>query len=435
MFLPLAWLRAVLLSFFLLSTTTSSYAREESICAFFLPLTDSFSPSPLDTSSITYCDPPSTLLISRFEVAYFPHNSSIAFNISAASVVSRSVALSDLRSLTRFVQQSTNVSASLYCNIYGIEPFNLTVDLCDGKILSGALCPLPKYNFTGSQVLTIPSSIDVTSRIPAIGFKIPDLEGFAQLTLTDVNTGSTRACVQATIANGWSMHQPAVEWATGGIAIAGALAAFGMSLWFTGSIVPFRFLDLMSLYQFIATSALLSLNYPSAYRAFALNLAWSIGLFPSVETSAIQRSIDKMRHRTGSRLPDESLGSAIQYVNRKLSPYNLDPRSVFPRAGTVRGGEVQTVTSSSSNVLQAGLPIYVNSVHVPIANAFMTVFICALIFFAIGLCVLAIGCVIGILRHRKTKSPLELTRDYLPFARSWILRYVSFREDFMTKCY
>lgn len=40
------------------------------------------------TSSITYCAPPETLLIQQFDVAYFAKNSSILFNISAASVVS-----------------------------------------------------------------------------------------------------------------------------------------------------------------------------------------------------------------------------------------------------------------------------------------------------------------------------------------------------------
>jgi hypothetical protein len=40
------------------------------------------------TSSVTYCAPPETLLIQQFDLAYFAKNSSILFNISAASVVS-----------------------------------------------------------------------------------------------------------------------------------------------------------------------------------------------------------------------------------------------------------------------------------------------------------------------------------------------------------
>ena len=48
------------------------------------------------------------------------------------------------------------------------------------------------------------------------------MKGFFQPILTEVDTGAVTACVQATISNGRSAHQPAVEWATGGIAL-GAL--------------------------------------------------------------------------------------------------------------------------------------------------------------------------------------------------------------------
>ena len=40
------------------------------------------------TSSVTYCSEPDALLIQQFDVVYFQKNSSIWFNISAASVVS-----------------------------------------------------------------------------------------------------------------------------------------------------------------------------------------------------------------------------------------------------------------------------------------------------------------------------------------------------------
>ena len=43
--------------------------------------------SSLVTSSVSYCEPPETLLIQQFDIAYFAANASISFNISAASVV------------------------------------------------------------------------------------------------------------------------------------------------------------------------------------------------------------------------------------------------------------------------------------------------------------------------------------------------------------
>ena len=149
-------------------------------------------------------------------------------------------------------------------NVYGMRPLNLTLDLC--SVFSGALCPLPTYNFTGSDSITLPSAIvgQVSSRIPGIAYKIPDLEAYAQLTLTDINTGKQRACLQSTLTNGWSARQRAVEWSTGAI----ALLSFFSAVWHSYiplALAPIRFLDVLFLLQAIAISGLWSLNYPLVY--------------------------------------------------------------------------------------------------------------------------------------------------------------------------
>ncbi|EAU91109.2 integral to membrane protein [Coprinopsis cinerea okayama7 len=370
----------------------------------------------------------------HFEVAYFPGNQSVSFNLSAASV-----------------QSNVNVTANLFLNVYGMNPVNVTLDLC--SIFNGDLCPLPAYNFTGADSIVLPNSLNVADMIPLIAYKIPDLEGFAQLTLTEPSTGIVRACVQATLSNGWSAHQSAVEWGTGGAAIATLIVSVFLTLFTTDAIAPFRFLELMYLFQSIASSALLSLNYPSVYRAFALNFAWAVGLFPTSDSSAIQNSINELRHRTGSQLADSSSGSVVQFVNRRLSPYNNEVTTSSSSAGissifrrdnddlswmgngmvsalTKRAetlnGQVETVTPDSDNVLDAGLPIYVNSLHVSTANAFMTAFLCALMLFGVTLALLGIGYGVNVLLRRFKEKKLGRTPesgfDYIAFARSWILR-------------
>jgi len=343
-----------------------------------------------------------------------------------------------------------------------MNPVNVTLDLCG--ILKGALCPLPMYNFTGADSLTLPSSLSVIEKIPAIAFKIPDLEGFAQLTLTEVNTGKMKACVQATLSNGRSAHQPAVEWTIGGITLGALLVALSYSTNSPESIIPFRFVELMYLYQTIASSAFLNLNYPSVYRAFALNFAWAMGLLSASLESSLQNSINHMRHLTGGNLADAIGGSAVGLVNRKLSPYNspssnivvgfnnlatslagshlpaeLSARSpnlsdalsyldIERRRDTIVNGIVQTVTAQSSNVLQGGLPIYVNMLHIVTANAFMTAFICALCIFAITIMVSALGyCFFIMVRcmHARKRPTDELINfDYPSFVISWFLRVV-----------
>ena len=85
MFSVLAWSRAFALA--LLLTSTPSYARQESLCQSLLSLRLSKAHITLVASSVTYCQPPETLLVQQFQIEYFPQNSSVVFNVSISSVV------------------------------------------------------------------------------------------------------------------------------------------------------------------------------------------------------------------------------------------------------------------------------------------------------------------------------------------------------------
>ncbi|KAG8213861.1 hypothetical protein J3R82DRAFT_10605 [Butyriboletus roseoflavus] len=388
----------------------------------------------LFTSSVTYCSEPDALLIQQFDVVYFQTNSSIWFNISAASV-----------------EANVSVSANIMLNVYGMHPVNFTLDLC--SLFNGALCPLPTYNFTGSDSIPLPSSLGVNGKIPSIAFQIPDLEAYAQLTLTDVTTGELKACVQATLSNGWSAHQVAVEWATGALALLALLSA----IWYSQSpdaLAPYRLFDLFYLFQWAASTALLDLNYSSVYTAFATNFSWALGLFPASATSPIQLSINNMRHLTGGNMADATSGSAVALVNRKLSPYNAVVTSLASYQTTNlatetlaalgnlttrdsvllassssvheldNAGFVQLVTATSSNVLQAGVPIYVEYVGIATANAFMTVFLVTLMVLAIVTATLALGYGVMALATRQARYTNFLRQKelYPAFACAWLLR-------------
>ena len=338
-----------------------------------------------------------------------------------------------------------------------MRPFNLTLDLC--SLLDGALCPLPTYNFTGADSITLPSSVSIAQYLPGIAYKIPDLEAFVQLTLTEVGTGKVRACIQATVSNGWSTRQTSVEWATGGIAFLGLASAVFYSIFRPDSLAPVRFMDTIYLFQTIAASALLALNYSTVYRAYASNFSWALGLFSQSSSSSIQNSINNMRRLTGGTVDDTDAGSgAVSLVNRELSPYNSFykvPQSLLSRvaalpsvdlsefiAGNVStsslpsidsakvlvSGQVETVTEDSSNVLQAGIPIYVNILGIQTGNAFMTIFFAALILAAIVIFLLGVGWLMVRAAARTSwgRQRAELMEDaranYPSFARAWALR-------------
>ncbi|KAI0917088.1 hypothetical protein AcW1_007625 [Taiwanofungus camphoratus] len=398
----------------------------------------------LFTSSVSYCSPPEEILVDQFYAKYYRQNNTVSWNISAASVL-----------------PNVNVSANLNVNVYGLQPLNLSLPLCN--YLDGLLCPLPEYNFDSIYSLTIPPSVKFTSEIPGIAYRIPNLEAFAQLTLIEVGSGNVKACLQSTLSNGWSAHQRAVEWTTGAIALFALIWAIWQSVVTdTLALAPIRLLDLVYLFQTIAVSGLLGLDYPSIYTAFTLNFSWVLGLFAASPSSSIQTSINNMRHLTGGNLANASSGGATPLVNRKLSPYNFGaPDSVFAASQSLLekaaslphldladkhsldslrnasnnttvliGRDVEIVLPDSPDVLQAGIPIYTNSIGIATANAFMTIFLITLIYAAVVLVSLALGYAVfhGLSRTAWGKHRLHgfpgLESGYFPFARAWGLRAV-----------
>ena len=152
-------------------------------------------------------------------------------------------------------------------------------------------------------------------------------------------------------------------------------------------------------------------------------------------------------------MADAREGSAVGLVNRKMSPYNdiASPTAIVPAlakrvqdfsehisnaayyvfpfgnsqklVGGDISGDVAVVTTS--NTLQAGVPVYVNSIHIATANAFMTVFFTVLILIAVMLCVLGLGYLVVMLISRKYKRAVEIKDTFPAFARAWGLRLVS----------
>ena len=235
---------------------------------------------------------------------------------------------------------------------------------------------------TGSTVLPLPPTFRL--EIPPIAYKIPDLEAFAQLNLTQTETGKTVACVQSTLSNGWSTHQPAASSGTAAFALVALLSSFIHSFFHSPtSPSVFRVWDIFYLFQHIATTGMLHLNYPSVYTAFSTNFAWSLGLFTA--SSVLQPAIERMRYMTGSTLPTD-VQEPDEYTDRKLSPYNIfasqshpiyktAPRQRYDDLAFERRLFVEPATIiNNMDTISPGIPTYVNSSGVPTGNAFMSVF-------------------------------------------------------------
>lgn len=289
----------------------------------------------------------------------------------------------------------------------------------------------------GSGTIPVPSSF--ISHIPAIGYSIPDLEAFAQLTLTDHSTQRQIACIQSTLTNGLSTRQASVTWVTGGFAIVAALASLFFTikshssdkgLYVNDDRTPnpaaWRVLDYFFFIQHIVSMALLDLNYPLVFTAFSLNFPWSYGLFAMDRQSNIQTSINRLRLLTGSK-ESASAMDPIVYANRKKSPYNAKRGISIP----AHFGTQVTPTVSAGSIIDAGIPSYVNAIGISTTNAYMSVYFSALILIAAVLVIIALGYAILFFLARLRKDPeskvLILKNRYAAFALTISTRVVSLR--------
>lgn len=193
----------------------------------------------------------------------------------------------------------------------------------------------------GGSALPVPE--DIIGALPSIAWTVPDLSAIVQVRFADTESGELVACLQATLANGHTTKLDAVLWATAGFAIAAVLISWLHTAWnlcrhdsqlsteaglVTGDSSPaqWRVVDIIYLFQVIASSGLLTLNYPTVYPAFVQNFRWALGLF---HTPSIQNAINSARDKTGGKLAEyvDFLTFFWAELTVSIDPFPLSPRS------------------------------------------------------------------------------------------------------------
>ena len=297
---------------------------------------------------------------------------------------------------------------------------------------------------------TYPIPTSYISKIPSIAYTVPNLEAYARIELIRDNSGEVAACLQATLSNGHSTRQKAVAWATGIF----TLVALLIGLLHTAAVdspspAQYRWFDILFLFQTAAATGLLHLNYPLVYSNFTENFAWAIVMFPS---AAMQSSINKMRFKTGGHLSGQA-DSDVQYINRKLSPYNdyidisdfdatsfksyltessdVNPKELATSGRTLfsRAMISSTIDQNSTSDLSTGLPEYSNTIGIPYANAFTTVFFFFLAFVGIAVAfhvlLFMVTWIVDRLSRGRTSWSVKLKQRWWAFCAGNALRLVS----------
>ncbi|KAL7266690.1 hypothetical protein RUND412_010756 [Rhizina undulata] len=365
---------SIILTFLLISALGSLPAQADDI---------------LQTSGFTTCLNSDDIVVTKMNVVYDRSNDVVTFDIAGSSL------------------QTQNVTAILTVSAYGKQVYSNEFSPCDKGITQ--LCPMPQGSFDAADTMTIPA--DVASMIPAIAFQIPDLDGTAKLQLNSATDGTNLACLQSTVSNGKTADQPGAKYVTAGIAAAalacslvsaGASAGAGAGSAAAGPSPNFG--DVMFWFQSVSMNGMMSVNYPTVYRSFTNNFAWSTGLIP---WEGMQRSIDNFRKDTGGSLDQMSVdylkNATLVYtttstngtVSTNTTRRSLEwaPHYLYARDDDINGtvSTNTTAETADSKVMTYvhGIQAYVEKLQIPSANTFMTVLlIFCIVMASLAVCIL-----------------------------------------------
>ena len=258
------------------------------------------------------------------------------------------------------------------------------------------IVPAGDFAATGNQ--QIPS--EYASKIPSIAYSVPDLDGDAKMVLKAKDGGEQVACFQSGVSNGKSVELPAVSYVAAAIAAA-ALAASLVSAGLSGaqpghaSSSP-GFVEVMWWFQGLAMNGMHSVNYPSVYRSFSKNFAFSTGL---ISWAGMQHTIDHFRKSTGGNTTVNSYdylqNATLVYPDNTTvqTTTSIAKRGLFLLArqvetsinGSTSGNATHNTPKNQTFV--DGIQGYAEQLTIPDTNTFMTV----LLIFAIVVAAIAVG--------------------------------------------
>lgn len=334
----------------------------------------------LKTNGFSNCIQNSTITVNNVDLSFDRSTNIITFDVSGTS------------------SETQEVMASLIITAYGNQIYEKDFDPCAADTKVEQLCPVPAGTFAAQGSQQIPSSY--TDMIPSIAYSVPDLEGNAQIVLKSRNGGQEVACVQSGISNGKTVEVPAVSYIAAAIAVS-ALALTAVSALAAGghpgssSSSP-GFMEVIWWFQGMSMNGMHSVPYPTIYRSFSKNFAFSTGLIP---WAGMQNTIDNFRQHTGGDLTDDNYNflknATLVYSDNSTSTTSTNVArrglDLAIRAFTtsVNGSSSSSSTSSTSKEAHfvTGIQAYVEQLTIPQANTFMTV----LLIFAIVVAAVVLG--------------------------------------------
>ena len=235
----------------------------------------------LYTSSVAYCGAPTTVFLKRLDLRYKGDEQQFDFDVQVSS--------------TRG-DEDFDIIFDLY--VYGRKYITVHQDLC--KIGNGELCPIPKYNFTGSSHIKVPDSF--AAKIPNIVFDVPDIEALAMLKLYDQPTQNLSGCLQVQLSNAKTVDLPDITYGLAAFVAAAALASLVTTGWSHSlSSLQWRIVDIVTTIQLTPMVSMITMILPRVIHVFSSALFVDHGPCPNrIDLRIHPRLAQKHRQRRRS---------------------------------------------------------------------------------------------------------------------------------------
>lgn len=317
----------------------------------------------LESKSLNSCQAASSFTTTLFNVIFTPSNGSLAFNIVGVSTI------------------SGKVQANIEVIAYGLNLWNHPLDPC-AMNLQG-MCPMNTGPINIQSNLMLPA--DVVSRIPAIAYSVPDLDGVVRIHINNTDTNESVGCVEADLSNGKTVYQKAVGWVLAviaGLALLASAVSSGLGHSNTAAHVAANTLSLFGFFQVQAIVGMTSVALPPIVASWTQNFQWSMGIIRITFLQDICTWYQRSTGGTPSTLLSTLATASVNVQKRSVEVFH----SLFLRAYDQM---VKRATSSEAApvvVVQGITRVGFNALIEP-TNIFLT----GLIFFMVFVVLTALG--------------------------------------------
>ena len=270
-----------------------------------------------------------------------------------------------------------NVIAQIEVIAYGYSAFRINVDPCKTAGLEG-MCPMvagpvdyPPFNFDVGA--------DVVSKIPAIAYGVPDLDGLVKIRINTTTDRKSIACVEAELSNGKTVDQKAVGWTTAviaGLALLASAVTSGLGHSNTAAHVAANALSLFGFFQAQAMIGMTGVPLPPVVASWTQNFQWTMGI---IRVGFLQDICTWYQRSTGGK-PSTVLSNlntaSVQVQKRALVE---QAHKLFLRTMTKRTIAARAEAASSKVVVVQGIERVGFRAGIEPTNIFLT----GLIFFMV----------------------------------------------------